>query len=328
MGRKKDSVAEARQEHREAAIRLVKLWVEAALRRYEEPSRVGVPKGDPIGFPKKKRKAAFFLALYPTALRLKDIAKLAGVSEGVLRVWRSQDEFKRAEREACKQLGVSIANTIEIILDTEEIEIIRKERESEPPGVITYIKVGEKYYAKLLSSERKLQKEGIKNYMSEPGKDIKIIEFDDTGQLGNKEHFTVVIYNTSHAKKKLLFPLLKGEDPSWSMIFFLSTIFPFFNSAVALPFLDLMARKMNPEVAGYSTLAFNLQRASYVHDEETLREWHKKPDILSRTRARITSFIDMLADPKAGKQLGEERMKKYAEILKKEMVYELNILTG
>lgn len=58
---------------------------------YKEPQRKGTPKGDPIGFSKKK----YFVSLIMlTNHKQKDIAKMAQVSFGLLRKWRTEKQFK------------------------------------------------------------------------------------------------------------------------------------------------------------------------------------------------------------------------------------------
>jgi len=106
----KKQVTEARQENRNEAIKFVKFWVDGTLKGYKEPPRSGVRKGHPIGFPLKKKKAALFLVLYPFALKLKDIGKMAGVSENVIRVWRTQRDFEWAIRDAEDSLSKVITD--------------------------------------------------------------------------------------------------------------------------------------------------------------------------------------------------------------------------
>jgi len=69
-------------------------WAAPQLQNYEEPERVGVPRGEPVGFSAKKFHAALAQVLTPV-FTLAEIAKLVGVSAGQVRVWRTDEEFKR-----------------------------------------------------------------------------------------------------------------------------------------------------------------------------------------------------------------------------------------
>lgn len=68
----------------------------AAFEAEPEPTRRGTPRGEPIGFPKAKRKAAV-LSLKPG-----DVQKMAadlGTSYGLVRKWRSEEVFKEFRNE-------------------------------------------------------------------------------------------------------------------------------------------------------------------------------------------------------------------------------------
>lgn len=64
--------------------------------------RAGVPKGDVIPFPRHKVEAAVALLSYgaPAHQTLASIAKTAGVTSALLRVWRAEDRFLAVYRRA------------------------------------------------------------------------------------------------------------------------------------------------------------------------------------------------------------------------------------
>ncbi len=111
-----DRVKAEKQISRKFAIQLVELWVRGRLEHYQEPARAGTPKGEPIGFFRKKYEAALWLALYPLCLKLQEVAKKAGVSTGVLRVWRTEEKFLELAKTESQRLGLLIAKTIESII--------------------------------------------------------------------------------------------------------------------------------------------------------------------------------------------------------------------
>jgi hypothetical protein len=67
-------------------------FIRDTLAQRVEPSRQGTPRGSPIGYPRSKVAAVLFTALTNTPV--KETAKLLGVSYGVLRLWRTEAEFK------------------------------------------------------------------------------------------------------------------------------------------------------------------------------------------------------------------------------------------
>jgi hypothetical protein len=69
-------------------------WADPQLQNYEEPERVGVPRGEPVGFSAKKFHAALAQVLKP-AFTLAEIADIVGVSSGQVRVWRTEAPFKK-----------------------------------------------------------------------------------------------------------------------------------------------------------------------------------------------------------------------------------------
>ncbi|MBU4234268.1 MAG: hypothetical protein L6277_02350 [Desulfobacterales bacterium] len=87
-------------------------WAAPQLLNYEEPDRVGVPRGEPVGFSAKKFHAALAQVLKP-AFTLAEIAKLVGVSAGQVRVWRTEERFKKLAEE----LQVGFVNYISDQLD-------------------------------------------------------------------------------------------------------------------------------------------------------------------------------------------------------------------
>jgi hypothetical protein len=77
------------------AIKEADKWVQQVLSDFVEPVRVGVRKGDAIGFSKTKKRAALLTVLYPSCLDLKGLAKISHVSLGVLQLWRTEENFQK-----------------------------------------------------------------------------------------------------------------------------------------------------------------------------------------------------------------------------------------
>src|SRR5512136_1784071 len=86
--------------------------IDGTLRNYKEPVRQGTIKGETIRFSKKKMRAAWLMILHPYCLSLKDVANLADVSEGVLRVWHHRDDFNQVWKRISHEYGEQIAARI------------------------------------------------------------------------------------------------------------------------------------------------------------------------------------------------------------------------
>lgn len=147
MKPQKDSAWKAKKHYKNQAILFVKVWIESDVARYPEPSRAGTPKGQPIGLSRKKYETALVMVLHP-ALKLKEIAEIAGVSEGVLKVWQTQGPFKQAVSSGCKAVGFLISEIIRtIMLESRPIvEINSNGKKIDSNGIYWSDKATREYY--------------------------------------------------------------------------------------------------------------------------------------------------------------------------------------
>jgi len=75
-------------------------WLAPRLAGYQDPERVGIPKGSLIGLSKRKFYAAQLQVLHSNAFPLRELANEAGVSHVQMRVWRGEREFRKVVEEA------------------------------------------------------------------------------------------------------------------------------------------------------------------------------------------------------------------------------------
>jgi hypothetical protein len=71
-------------------------FIDSKLKEYVEPTRMGTPKGDAVGFSLTKYQATLF-TLRESLLDNEDLkaqARKLGISYGLLRKWRSEQSFK------------------------------------------------------------------------------------------------------------------------------------------------------------------------------------------------------------------------------------------
>ena len=72
---------------------LLSEYIEQKISSYVEPQRAGTPRGEKIGFSAKKHTTCLHVAL--GKIQLKELAKKAKLSYGLLRLWHSEPEFKQ-----------------------------------------------------------------------------------------------------------------------------------------------------------------------------------------------------------------------------------------
>jgi hypothetical protein len=70
---------------------LLTRFIREKLARHVEPTRLGTPRGAPVGFSRKKMAAALFAL---TSADVKQTAKKVRVSYGLIRKWRTEAAFK------------------------------------------------------------------------------------------------------------------------------------------------------------------------------------------------------------------------------------------
>ena len=86
-------------ETREQLKKVFDQWVHPRLASHEEPVRIGVQRGDPIGLSKQKYLAAQAQVLH-SKFTLAEIADIVEVTPVQVRVWRTQEQFNQAAQEA------------------------------------------------------------------------------------------------------------------------------------------------------------------------------------------------------------------------------------
>jgi len=244
-------------------------------------------------------------------LGLKEIAMIAGVPPGVLRVWRTEEVFKKEEREACDEVGEMIKNSVDIKLIREEIESIKKTRLKGGPDSLTYMLLGKQTIFKILKSERQSPTPFIRKFLAEEVKKkrIKVIEIDDSEET---------LFGRPHLK-------IDGYDDPDEMIHALARYLLYFNPLVAQPLINVLGKKIGLGIMGYLGIASTLLVGCHVRDEKSLRQWRARPQIKNLTKAMIKSWIEEISNPEAREVLGAERVQKSVEDLKTFIFQELDL---
>jgi len=104
-------------------------FISERLSQHKEPTRKGVPKGEPIGPPRHKVEASLLCGL--TALTLKDISGELRISYDLLMKWNTQEDFQSL-------MEGHVDNFIAYFLQgvAEHAEALRKGRREAPTGQI------------------------------------------------------------------------------------------------------------------------------------------------------------------------------------------------
>lgn len=250
MKAKKDKTKEYFRAKRDEAIQDTKGWIEIELNNYQEPTRTGTAKGEQIGLSRKKFEAALWMVLFPQVFRLKDIAERIGVSDGVLRVWRTQDDFKKATEDASHRLGSGFARFIENASD----------------------------------------------------------------HLGDGT--------------KPLFPELEPYKDNLAVVIrkYFSRL-PFLPAAVYMPVIKTLKKGMDSGGYVYPLLFLDLQE-EFTWDDQSLKEFERKPAVIEISKLMIGTCLDLLSDPEAWKNMKVEDLKETAEGMKRYIFDKLDVLAS
>ena len=95
-------------------------YIKEELRGYKEPERKGTPKGDPIGFSAKKYKTVL---LSLTSMKVEEIAKEVNVSYGLLRVWRTEQHYKKTLEEHTRHFARLFAEDLLFLMEKRRVVI-------------------------------------------------------------------------------------------------------------------------------------------------------------------------------------------------------------
>lgn len=80
------------------------------LRNYDVPERLGSVRGEPLGLSLEKYRATFYFVF---KVQIKDIAEHLGISYGLLRKWRTEDEFKKVMDINIREYASAVAEVLE-----------------------------------------------------------------------------------------------------------------------------------------------------------------------------------------------------------------------
>lgn len=295
MKQREDQIRQHWEKFKTIAIKVGEIAVESFLKDYREPERAGTPKGHPIGLSLRKRKAAFLMILHPS-LSLKEIAKVAGVAEGVLRLWRMEQDFEKAEIEGAQLFGQYVRNTIVREISESWTKILKKRYEEEGEDYPYILVLGEEKKLIILKSDWLKKRELINKILSSTPKPT-LTEFDDSGEIPKPG-------------------CIQGHIPPYDELSLsLATLIFFYNMRVWKPFLDLVKETKDSGIPEYVALPLFAITAQKMRSRKSFKEWENQPSMKELDKALINKSIDMISDPESY-GLDEEGKKKFVRLLK------------
>jgi hypothetical protein len=90
-------------------ITLLEYFIKDQLEQYEEPTRMGTPRGELIGLSKVKYHACLLTSL--TNRKQEEIANELNISHSLLRKWRTERMFKAVSGDNIRRFGSDLHNT-------------------------------------------------------------------------------------------------------------------------------------------------------------------------------------------------------------------------
>jgi len=103
---------------KEVLLSSFRFWAEYQIKTYQEPKRAGTPKGEKIGLSRSKYACALLQSLYGPfnlaelskisfSFKIKGI-KINGASPGLIKLWRTEDQFREVANQASKDFADKI----------------------------------------------------------------------------------------------------------------------------------------------------------------------------------------------------------------------------
>ena len=323
--KKNDSIQELRIKEREQAINFAKSWIDSEMNKYSEPVRAGTPKGDPIGLSRVKYNAALLHVLYPT-IKIKGIAEMVGVSNGVLMVWRTEEIFKEAINRACLDLGKKIAQSIEIIIQKKEIDLIKASGETLSVGGVDVTYTEMMGTAIFLESEvervcNNLKRNNVYKKDLSPADNIK--------EILRGKFKKIRVMNEHSIPVKLNLGFKDGFVDPIGLVRALISYLPFLAGNVGTPVVESISNHLGKGVIGFETVALLFHEVLFVTDTASQRDWHRKPAMMEVAKTYISLLIDLVASPDAVEiHGGEKPLEKAVKDLKAFIFSKLDILAG
>ncbi|MCK9391548.1 MAG: hypothetical protein WCW53_06870 [Syntrophales bacterium] len=278
--------------YKESAIRTLQTWLnDEPLKGCEDSKRAGTSRGEKIGMGRDKIAAAGLLILHPV-LSLQEISKIAGVSYGLLRKWKTEKDFKAEMQKLAHNFGTDFARCV-VAVNVEDYLLNPKVEKG-----LAFTTIGNKII--LLKSHEPLFNSFLESTKDKKIKKKKIFIIDDSPTRWTK------VYQQKYTPKTIkesLMPLL-----------------PWYGSGVIDAFLKLIKDHMYlPGVPGGLLMMHKALFFWEDYDESRVISWQTRPEMLELWEAAITSTVDVLtnhlANPKPSSPADKENIKELSGLL-------------
>jgi hypothetical protein len=292
------------ENYKAVAINALHTWLNAQpLEHFEDPKRAGTSRGEKIGMGRSKIVAAGLLSLYPK-LSLQEISKIAGVSYGLLRKWKTEEDFKDKMQQLANDFGTDMARCV-VAVNVEEFLLHKAESDKKLSGTI----IGSKIL--VLKSQEPLFNSFLKS------KKGKIIEKKNVFIIDDGPTRWTKFYQQKYSSVAIsenFMPLLL-----WYGLAVIDAFAIFIKEHMYLP--------------GIADSLMMLGRASFLwdnYDDARVKLWMTQPKLLELLEIAMASTVNLLtnslADPNPQIRSDNERIKKITGLLQDQIRLIFNLL--
>ena len=281
------------ENYKVAAINTLRTWLNAQpLEHFEDPKRAGTSRGEKIGMGRNKIVAAGLLSLHPK-LSLQEISKIAGVSYGLLRKWKTEEDFKDKMQQLANDFGTDVARCM-VAVNVEEFLLHKAESDKKLSGTI----IGSKIL--VLKSQESLFNSFLKSTKSKTIEKKNVFIIDDGPTRWTK--FYQQKYSSVTISENLM-PLLL-----WYGLGVVDAFAKFIKDKMYLP--------------GIADSLMMLGKASFLwenYDEARVKSWMTQPKMLELWEIAMASTVNLLTnrltDPNPRNRSDNEKIKEIAGLL-------------
>jgi hypothetical protein len=256
---------------KEMAVRTLRTWLDAEpLEHFDDPKRAGTSRGEKIGMGRNKITAAGLLILHPMFSQ-QEISKIAGVSYGLLRKWKTEEDFQVKMQQLAHNFGTDIARCV-VAVNVEEYLLHHK---AESGQELSWTEMGEHVY--VLKSQESIFNSFLKSTKSIKTKKKKVFIIDDGPKRWTR------VYQQKYSQMRIMENLMP--------------LLPWYEKGVAHAFAKFI--KSYVSIPGVAANLMMLNKVSLFwgdFDKAWLSSWMTKPEMLDLWETIIADSINWLTN--------------------------------
>ena len=256
---------------KESAVRTLQTWLNAEpLERFDDPKRAGTSRGEKIGMGRNKVAAAGLLILHPM-FSLQEISKIAGVSYGLLRKWKTEEDFQAKMLQLAHNFGTDVARSV-VAVNVEEYLLHHK---PEAGKELSWTEIGDEVL--VLKSQESLFHSVLKSTKGNKIKKKIVFIIDDSPTRWTR------VYQQKYSQMRIMENLMP--------------LLPWYEKGVAHAFAKFIKGYMS--IPGVAASLMMLNKVSLFwgnFDKAWVKSWMTKPEMLDLWETIIADTVNRLAD--------------------------------